>query len=55
MMLAGLLDVPMSINTSSDSVKNTKLTKENKETERAQFKCFQGRGVTWGRDGLRNH
>lgn len=45
MMLAGLLDVPMPINTRSDSVKNTKLTKANKDTERAQFKCFQGGGV----------
>lgn len=59
MVLAGSLDVPMSINTGSDSVKNTELTKVNKEMERAQFKCFQGGGVRWGRDGhlcsLRNH
>lgn len=50
-MLAALLDVPVSINTGSDSVKNTKLTNENKEMERAPVKCFQGWGVRWGRDG----
>lgn len=38
----------MSINTNSDSVKNTQLTKENKEMERARFKCFQGGGVFYG-------
>lgn len=51
MMLAGLPNIPVSINRSSDSVKNTKLTKENTDVERSQFKCFQGGGVRWGRDG----
>lgn len=40
----------MSTNTCSDSVKNTELTKENKEAERALFKCFQGGGVRWGQE-----
>lgn len=46
-VLAASLDLPVSINTGSDSVKNTQLTKENKETERARSECFQGGGVRW--------
>lgn len=48
MVLAGSLDVPMSINKNSDCKGDTEVTKENKATERAQFTCFQGGGVSWG-------
>lgn len=48
MVLAGSLDVPMSINKNSDRKGDTEVTKANKVTERAQFTCFQGGGVSWG-------